>query len=471
MTAQGGPAPAAPGPDATPTAALRGAHAGLAYGSLGLPLAFVALPLYVLLPAHYAATWGLPLGALGAVLLGARLFDALADPLIGWRADHWLQVAQQRLPRVAWGAAALLLAGFIGLFFPPPGVQAAGEAALLAWCAALLGLTYLGYSALTVLHQAWGTALGGDAAQRARVVAWREGLALLGVVLASVLPALAGLGATSAVLGAALGLGLWALARAPRPRPPPPSARAVHSSSLALPWRNPAFRALLGVYLLNGVASAVPATLVLFFIRDRLGAPAWEPLFLASYFTAAAASLPLWVKFIARRGLRPAWGAGMVLAVLSFSFAALLGSGDVAAFWAVCVASGLALGADLAAPGALLTGVVQRAGHSGQTEGRYLGWWHFATKLNLALAAGLALPLLGALGYAPGAREPAALQALTLAYCALPCALKLAAAALLWRWGPRIEPPPVAQTPPAPAPHLPTLKPATPAHPAKAPSP
>ena len=91
-----------------------------------------------------------------------------------------------------------------------------------------------------------------------------------------------------------------------------------------------------------------------------------------------------------------------------------------------------ALGADLAVPGALLTGVIQRAGHAGQAEGAYFGWWNFATKLNLALAAGVALPLLAAFGYTPGGRDAEALQALTLAYCALPCLLKLGAAALLW---------------------------------------
>jgi Na+/melibiose symporter-like transporter len=102
------------------------------------------------------------------------------------------------------------------------------------------------------------------------------------------------------------------------------------------------------------------------------------------------------------------------------------------AFAVVCVASGLALGADLALPGALLAGVIQRAGHSGHAEGAYFGWWNFATKLNLALAAGLALPLLAAFGYAPGARDAGALQALALAYGLLPCALKLLAAALLF---------------------------------------
>jgi Na+/melibiose symporter-like transporter len=175
----------------------------------------------------------------------------------------------------------------------------------------------------------------------------------------------------------------------------------------------------------------VPATLVLFFIRDRLQAPAFEPLFLASYFAAGALSMPLWVRLVQRLGLARAWLAGMVLAVAAFAWAALLGAGDVAGFTAVCIASGIALGADLALPGALLAGVIQRAGHGGRLEGRYFGWWNFATKLNLALAAGIALPLLAAFGYQPGGRDEQALQALTIAYCLLPCALKLGAAALL----------------------------------------
>ena len=87
---------------------------------------------------------------------------------------------------------------------------------------------------------------------------------------------------------------------------------------------------------------------------------------------------------------------------------------------------------DLGLPAALLAGTVQTAGHGGRAEGAYFGWWNFATKLNLALAAGLALPALQAFGYAPGRQSPEALQALTVAYCVLPCVLKLGAAALLW---------------------------------------
>jgi glycoside/pentoside/hexuronide:cation symporter, GPH family len=80
----------------------------------------------------------------------------------------------------------------------------------------------------------------------------------------------------------------------------------------------------------------------------------------------------------------------------------------------------------------MLAGVVGQLGERGQREGAYFGWWSFAAKLNLALAAGLALPLLAAFGYTPGSRDPQALQTLTIAYCLLPCALKLMAAGLLY---------------------------------------
>ncbi len=395
---------------------------GLSYGALGLPLAFVALPLYVVLPNHYASAFGVPLALLGALLLAARLLDAVADPWIGRLADGWFAHSTQRVLMVAAAAAAVLALGFRALFFPPSTEQ--GE--LLTWAAVMLTVTYLSYSVLSVLHQAWGARLGGAESQRARIVSWREGLALVGVMVASVLPSVAGLGVTSVVFALALVAGVAALWRAPRP------ARALTpASGMAAPLRSNSFRRLLVIYLVNGVASAVPATLALFFIRDRLQAPAMEPLFLASYFAAGALSMPLWLRVVAALGLARTWRLGMLLAVVSFAWAALLGPGDVLAFTLVCIASGVALGADLALPGALLAGVIQREGHSGQLEGGYFGWWNFATKLNLALAAGIALPLLQVFGYMPGSREPQALQALTLAYCLLPCVLKLAAAALL----------------------------------------
>ena len=397
---------------------------GLAYGALGLPLAFVALPLYVILPNHYASEFGIPLAALGALLLGARLLDAVADPWIGRLTDGWFAHSGRRVIVAAVIAAVVVAIGFRALFFP----MVTGTASLLAWCGAFLAVTYLSYSVLSVLHQAWGARLGGDEGQRARIVSWREGLALAGVLVASVLPSVTSMSVSTATFALTLALGVALLTRAPQPRvgdgaPAPPL--------MFEPLRTPAFRRLLAVFLVNGVASAVPATLVLFFIRDRLQAPSFEPLFLASYFAAGALSMPLWVRLVARFGLERSWLVGMLLAVAAFIWALGLGAGDVVGFALVCIASGIALGADLTLPGAMLAGVIQRAGHGERLEGAYFGWWNFATKLNLALAAGIALPLLALFGYTPGARDPSALSALSIAYCLLPCVLKLTAVALL----------------------------------------
>ena len=408
--------------------------AGLRYGALGFPLAFVALPLYVYMPAYYAAQFGASLAALGTVLLLVRVFDAVTDPLMGFAADRLLSM-QPTIRLMALGLGSfLLLAGFVGLFFPPLWARGS-QGALLVWCAAMLVVTYLAYSALTITHQAWAARLqGGDLAQ-SHWVSWREAATLLGVLTASVLPSVAGMPATAGLLGAVLLLAWLALKGAPLPGALSSLTAAEFSfRRLGQPWRGSAFRGLMAVFLLNGIASAIPATLLLFFVNDRLQAQGWEGLFLAAYFACAAVSLPLWVRLVARVGLGKGWLSGMLLAILSFAGAVFLGSGDIWPFLLICMASGLALGADLALPTPLLARVIRQESSLEGTEGAYFGWWNSASKLNLALAAGLVLPLLQALGYRPGQQSEEGLLALTLAYAVVPCVLKLLAWIALWRW-------------------------------------
>jgi hypothetical protein len=55
--------------------------------------------------------------------------------------------------------------------------------------------------------------------------------------------------------------------------------------------------------VVNGIAAALPATLVLFYVADVLQAEAWSGAFLALYFVSGVAFLPLWVT--PRAALRP----------------------------------------------------------------------------------------------------------------------------------------------------------------------
>ncbi len=410
--------------------------------AMALPLAFVSLPLYALLPNRYAAQLGVSLASIGALLLAVRALDAVLDPWLGQLCDRWFARGTAYVWRVSAALGIALAVGFAGLWMPDVwlalfGLTPSSHAVL--WAAApCLVLAYLAATALNLTLQTWGTRLGGNAVQRSRITAWREGLGLTGVVLASVLPTALEAHALVSVFAVLIAIALWLWARTASAADAHPTPAHATSGSWLGPLRQNQFRALLQVFLLNGIASAIPATLVMFFIQDVLQAPAGaEAIYLGAYFLAAAASLPLWLRVVRHMGLARAWLLGQGLSVVVFMWAVSLGAGDVGGFAVICVLSGAALGADLVVPGALLTGVIQRSGNSGQAEGAYLGWWQVATKLNLALAAGLALPLLQIFGYTAGTRSAEGLWALSVAYGVLPCVLKLLA---MWRlWAARVE--------------------------------
>jgi Na+/melibiose symporter-like transporter len=398
----------------------------LAYGALGLPLAFAALPIYVHVPRYYAETTGMELALLGAILLGTRLLDAFVDPWLGWLSD--------RLPRRRMLAMALVpfALGFVALLNPPSDFSA-------PWLLVSLLLTYLGFSAASVDYQAWGAALGGDSAARTRLTAAREGFGLVGVVLATALPVVlasdlsVGTGRLSWVFPPLLLIAAAATFSRVGAGVSLPHSGEPLGRSLRRALRDAAFRRLLGVFIANGIAAALPATLFLFFVADVLGSASASGPLLALYFVAGAVSLPLWVRLAAGLGRVRTWALAMVLAMCAFAGAGLLGTGDIAAFAVICLASGLALGADLALPAAIAADLGERQGQAGAC----FGVWNFVAKLNLALAAGLALPLLDMLGYRPGGEG--GLGALTFAYALLPLGFKLLAAALLWRWRDSLE--------------------------------
>ncbi|WP_396434432.1 MFS transporter, partial [Limnohabitans sp.] len=317
-----------------------------AYGLLGLPLAFVALPVYVHLPNMYAQQYGVSLAALGVVLLLSRGIDAVVDPWFGRWGDRLYRQSWQSVWVAAVLMAMVVALGFGALFFPP--AESLSPMGLLWWVGGALTISHIAYGGLGILHQAWAARQGGGGMAQSRWVAWREGFALVGVLLASALPAIWGWELTTALLVLMLALGLFTWQRTAT------SDVAValqaplghEASSLWQPWKHPGFRRLLLVFMLNGMASAVPATLVLFFVQDRLQAPkAMEPLFLGLYFAAGALSFPLWLKVIDRIGLLRTWATGMALSVLAFVSVIMLGAGDTTGFLVVCALSGMALGA------------------------------------------------------------------------------------------------------------------------------
>ncbi len=183
--------------------------------------------------------------------------------------------------------------------------------------ASSLALVYAAFSLATINHDAWGAELSTDPVERTRITATREGLALAGVVIASRRarrcspPATAKRGDSRASRSPSPRSPRFALAVLLRaPRAPRTGDRAPRPSSpgIAAPLADPLFRPLLAVFVANGIAAAIPATLVLFFIADVLQADSGQGLFLALYFVAGAAGMPLWVRLAAALGKSSARG-------------------------------------------------------------------------------------------------------------------------------------------------------------------
>lgn len=422
------------------------------YGLPGFVLAFAALPLYLLTPSLYSNSFGLPLTAVGLVLMACRLTDAITDPLVGRLLD---QTQGARFQRWMIPSLLLLIAGFAGLMNPPESLlNKENQNGLLVWLAATVLMVSLANSAAQLAHQSWAIARGKGLRQQARLIGWREGLTLLGVMVASLLAAQASVVAMTFIV---LGAGLLALLVLRRMRPGHllrtkespealPFALSSWLSQLFAGYRrvfHRRYKQLLLALGVNALANAIPASLFLFYVRDVLQLTELAAgLLLLAYFSTAALSIPIWSRLMARLGPRQCWRAAMLSSILAFFWASFLGSGDGLGFAVICFITGMALGAELVAPSLFIGRVVEESGHHQALEGQYFGLWNLLAKLALAVAAGLVLPALALTGYEPSAglhqgseqilgSSNTSISALALFYAGLPCFLKLVALGLI----------------------------------------
>ncbi|TDH36362.1 MFS transporter [Pseudohoeflea suaedae] len=410
----------------------------LAYALPAIPLAALTLPLYVLVPTYYTEALGLPLAGVGFALLVVRLFDAISDPAMGWIGDRARTRFGRRRTLFALGIPLVALSAFM-LFAPPPDAS-------LFWLTGWGLLLSLGYTIMLVPYSAWGAELAGDYHQRSRIAGWREGLILLGTLGAIALPYTIGFDDPTvwnglAILGAAIALllplfGSVTLALVPEPRDFTRRKLELRDGLKAIAANKPFIR-LLAAFFLNGLATGIPATLFLYFVSDRLGMPEARGLFLFIYFLCGVGGTAIALLAARRSSKHRAWSVAMILACVAFAPAPLLPEGAWYGFLAICVVTGLLLGFDLALPPSIQADVidVDTAESGEQRSGLYFALWSLTTKLALALAVGMAFPLLSLAGFDPQGQTTAnGLLALAIAYGWLPIVAKLAAIALMWNF-------------------------------------
>jgi Na+/melibiose symporter-like transporter len=411
----------------------------ISYGLLALPLATIGLPLTIYLAPFYAGELGLPLAALGLAMLLARLVDVFVDPLIGIATDRWRPAVGRRKIWLPLGGLVLLV-GVVMLFRPARDV---GILYFLSWTT----VVYLGFTMIKLPYDAWGAELSPDYAERTRVASAKQVFTLIGLVVATIVPALvlAKSGASAAdVLGSmswamltllplAAGLAFFAV---PDTSPAERASARGLARNLRLVMRNGPFRRIALALFLGYIAETFRVTITLFFARDAIGVPNIGAVYVY-YFLTGLAAVPFWMWLGNRLGKHRALILAFVIVIATNSAIFFLNRGDVAAFTALFIAKGFCFGALELLPAAMVADTVDVdvARTRQHRQGLFFALIGIVVKLGQAIGQGLSLNLLAVVGYkAAGGNGPDAVDALRLLYCIFPSAFLIVSIVLIARY-------------------------------------
>ncbi|GAA4734965.1 MFS transporter [Isoptericola chiayiensis] len=451
----------------------RGTVARYAVGSVGTG-GFGTLPGLVLVY-YLTDTLGVAALAAGAIVTLAKVWDVVVDPLIGAASDR--ERARRGSRRRLMVAGGVLLPVFFLLTFavPPSFGSAAGAAWVLVafLCAAtafsLFQVPYIALPAeltpgydertrlltarvvvLTVSILAFG---GGAPALRGAVPDELAGYLLMaavaGLVLGASLLVAAGVEARrrGARHGAQAGSGRapdLAPDRAPdrAPAGPTPTARQHYRAGIDALRTSPAFRALLGTFVLQALATGTMLAGAQYVATWVLGDEGAVTFLFAALVGPAVVFAPLWGRLARRIGKERSFALASGLFTLA---AAAL----VAMYWApgawvyvVVGVAGAAYAGLQSLPMAMLPDVVSddAARRGPGRAGTFSGMWTAGETTGFGLGTAVLAGVLAATGYLESRADvvvvqpEAAVLGITLAFSVLPAALVAVSLATLRRY-------------------------------------
>jgi Na+/melibiose symporter-like transporter len=412
-----------------------------AFAAPAAPLLALSLPVIIFLPPHFAEHLGLPLWAISAIFLGARVFDLLIDPWIGGVQDrtesrfgrrrYWLGVSAPPLMILLWLV-------FLGL---PQGVSP-----LVAGLAVFA--MYLAYASMMIAHLGWAGELQPTYHGRTNVLGAVQIASMVGQVLMLVTAGVVaqGLGGSNADAVHAMGWTLllllpfttWmAIQFVHEPYRPPQPHLSLRETVRTLMANKLALRVLLPDLLL-GVAQGASGGLFLFYFQFVLRFQSEAQSLLAIYFIAGLAGVPIWWWLARRYTKHVALQGALVFASLTTAGLLILPAGNFLVVAPLMAIAGLAQGGGVLLTRALMADVVDadELATGARRSGLYFGVLLTTSKLGVA-AGPITYAVLDIAGFVPAlgaGNSAAALGVLTFLFIAVPIVLYLAAAISLHRY-------------------------------------
>jgi GPH family glycoside/pentoside/hexuronide:cation symporter len=421
----------------TPTRAL------LAYAAPGLPEAMLLYCASLVIPGFYATEMGLSTQVIGTVMVIARMFDALVDPVTGYLSDRTAHLRGGRKPWLVAGAIVCSIAVAF-LYAPPKGV---GGGYYLGWTMCL----YLGWTMAIIPYDAWGADISSEYVERTRIFTYRATAYYLGSLLFLCSPFLgvstertfnADVLRFNAHMVAVLFLvtvpiALWF---GPRGRAVQPSTAIGFWSILANVRGNRPMLLFLMAYSISGFSLGVFLALSYVFIVSYLKLPEAFPVILLSYAVATLVAVPIWLRVVRRVGKHRAWALGVFGDAVIYPFMALLTPGPASYVPALVLItiSGFADAVSRVASDSLLGDVVDfdelRTGRN--RAAKYYALKSVVTKANVALGGGFAFLTIGLFGYEPAAavNDAHGVFGLLLTLLFIPSVLYVLAGLIMWRF-------------------------------------
>lgn len=393
------------------------------YALPSIPIAFLYLPVAILMPAYYASALHVSLTDVGWFLLISRGVDVILDPMIG----KWSDGSRSRLGRrKLWMfiGSPILMAGAYLLFMPP--VAPSGWYLLMASF-----VIYAGGSTVGLPYSAWGTELAETYHGRARMAGFREAAGVIGGFLAASVPAATGFyghGVDSFTMGI---LGWLIIVLTPLTvlistafvSEPPAQKRIEIKWLRAIPelLRNGPFFNLCGAYVLFNLGASIANATMVFYLTDYLGAKTIIGLILLVLAVTTVLAVPLWLWISRHIGKHRAIAYSLLLAMAIFGLAVpLLHHGQGMMF----VYIGAVLGAVSSGYVTLPIGVIgdvidyDTLKHRVPRGGLFWGVWSFTQKVTPAFSIAVTMFMLKWLGFNPaGHNSLEGLLALKYTFC------------------------------------------------------
>lgn len=294
---------------------------GFGVGTVGVSIMLNGVTAY--LPAFMSTVLGRDAQVAGYLLMASKLYDAVADLVIGHMSDRTRSRWGRRRPYLIWGALLSALS-FLAIFSPP----ALGDAAVDWYMLAALILYSTGYSLFNVPYMAMPSEMTGSAYERSRLLSFRTVFVSIGQLLAmggtAALISLGGGGAEgyrimgwvmTLVIGGAMLASFFGTAGAPQLA----VAEPVESSprprgSLRLLFANRPFCLLAAAKVFQFLSFASVATTSLLFMLNVLKIGyAGQMQFAIAANIATALSMPGWLWMERQMGKRNAYLIGIAI--------------------------------------------------------------------------------------------------------------------------------------------------------------